>query len=106
MLACVSETVVSALHRVLSDDWKRSTDLAINIIYIFFCFSSFARFHAVIVHFKIGSMCMSLVEHELKKYDLWKQELNDKKSAGIRNNFFLLGFRNLFIIIQLDSSNK
>ncbi|KAH3798889.1 hypothetical protein DPMN_152492 [Dreissena polymorpha] len=40
-----TETVVSALARVLRDDWKKSSELATNIIYIFFCFSSFTQFH-------------------------------------------------------------
>ncbi|KAH3798985.1 hypothetical protein DPMN_152589 [Dreissena polymorpha] len=78
-----NETVVSALARVLRDDWKKSSELATNIIYIFFCFSSFTQFHGVILHFKIGALCMTIVEHELKKYDLWKEELEKKKKADI-----------------------
>ncbi|XP_045200399.1 kinesin-associated protein 3-like [Mercenaria mercenaria] len=77
-----NETVVSALARVLRDDWKKSSELATNIIYIFFCFSSFTQFHGVILHFKIGALCMNIVEHELKKYDLWKEELEKKKKAA------------------------
>ncbi|XP_052790502.1 kinesin-associated protein 3-like [Mya arenaria] len=77
-----NETVVSAMARVLRDDWKKSTELATNIIYIFFCFSSFTQFHGVILHFKIGALCMTIVEHEIKKYDLWKEELDKKKKAA------------------------
>jgi hypothetical protein len=75
--------VVSALARVLRDDWKKSSELATNIIYIFFCFSSFTQFHGVILHFKIGALCMTIVEHELKKYDLWKEELEKKQKSDI-----------------------
>jgi len=78
-----TETVVSALARVLRDDWKKSSELATNIVYIFFCFSSFTQFHPVILHFKIGALSMMIVEHELKKYDLWKEELDKKKKADI-----------------------
>ena len=74
-----NETIVGALARVLREDWKRNTELATNIIYVFFCFSSFTQFHGVISHFKIGSMCMTIVEHELKKYDMWQEELATKK---------------------------
>ncbi|MBN3289540.1 KIFA3 protein, partial [Polypterus senegalus] len=35
-----NETALGALARVLREDWKQSVDLATNIIYIFFCFSS------------------------------------------------------------------
>ncbi|KAK7502598.1 hypothetical protein BaRGS_00006173 [Batillaria attramentaria] len=78
-----NETVVSALVRLLREDWKRSTDLATNIIYIFFCFSSFSQFHGVILHFKIGALCMTIVEHELKKQKMWLEELQKKKKAYI-----------------------
>ncbi|XP_052673915.1 kinesin-associated protein 3-like [Crassostrea angulata] len=77
-----NETVVGALARVLREDWKKSTELATNIVYIFFCFSSFTQFHGVIVHFKIGALCMNIVEHELKKYVMWNEELQKKKKAA------------------------
>ncbi|CAL1547744.1 unnamed protein product [Lymnaea stagnalis] len=77
-----NETVVSALVRLLREEWKRSTDLATNIIYIFFCFSSFSSFHAVILHFKMGTLCMTIIQHELKKHELWQDELNKKKKAA------------------------
>ena len=80
---CFAETTVGALARVLREDWKRSTELATNIVYIFFCFSSFSQFHGVIAHFKIGSLCMGIIEHELRKYDLWLDELNVKKQTNI-----------------------
>lgn len=84
IITCVfAETVIGALARVLREDWKRSTELATNIIYIFFCFSSFSQFHGVILHFKIGALSMTIVEHELKKYKLWNEELQKKKKADI-----------------------
>ncbi|KAH0506650.1 Kinesin-associated protein 3 [Microtus ochrogaster] len=36
----LNETALGALARVLREDWKQSVELATNIIYIFFCFSS------------------------------------------------------------------
>ncbi|MEQ2248309.1 Kinesin-associated protein 3, partial [Ilyodon furcidens] len=61
-----NEAALGALARVLREDWKQSVDLATSIIYIFFCFSSFSQFHTVVSHYKIGALCMSVVEHELK----------------------------------------
>ncbi|VDP80802.1 unnamed protein product [Echinostoma caproni] len=55
-----NETLVGALARVLREDWRKSTDLATNIAYIFFCFSSFSNFHTVILHFKIVSFYLLL----------------------------------------------
>ncbi|XP_016146101.1 kinesin-associated protein 3-like [Sinocyclocheilus grahami] len=77
-----NETALGALARVLREDWKQSVDLATTIIYVFFCFSSFSQFHGLITHYKIGVLCMSIIEHELKRYDLWQDELLKKKKAG------------------------
>ncbi|XP_014780052.2 kinesin-associated protein 3 [Octopus bimaculoides] len=74
-----NETIVGALARVLKEDWKRSTELATHIISIFFCFSNFSHFHGVILHFKIGALCMTVIDYELKKYDLWNDEIQKKK---------------------------
>ncbi|XP_051501059.1 kinesin-associated protein 3-like isoform X4 [Myxocyprinus asiaticus] len=77
-----NDTVLGALARVLREDWKHSVDLATTIIYVFFCFSSFSQFHGLIAHYKIGALCMSIIEHELKRNDLWLDELQKKKKAG------------------------
>ncbi|XP_006812486.1 kinesin-associated protein 3-like [Saccoglossus kowalevskii] len=77
-----NETILGALARVLREDWKKSVELSTNIIYVFFCFSSFSQFHGVIAHFKIGALVMSIVEHELKRHGLWQEELQKKKKAA------------------------
>ncbi|XP_034736416.1 kinesin-associated protein 3-like [Etheostoma cragini] len=77
-----NETALGALSRVLREDWKQSVDLATTIIHVFFCFSSFSQFHGLVSHFKIGALCMNIIEHELKRYDLWQDELQKKKKAS------------------------
>uniref|UniRef100_A0A8C5QMW2 Kinesin associated protein 3 n=1 Tax=Leptobrachium leishanense TaxID=445787 RepID=A0A8C5QMW2_9ANUR len=74
-----NETALGALARVLREDWKQSVELATNIIYIFFCFSSFSQFHGLITHYKIGALCMNIIDHELKRHELWQEELSKKK---------------------------
>ncbi|XP_029282941.1 kinesin-associated protein 3-like [Cottoperca gobio] len=76
-----NEAALGALARVLREDWKQSVELATIIIYIFFCFSSFSQFHGVVSHYKIGALCMSVVEHELKRHDMWREELRKKNKA-------------------------
>uniref|UniRef100_A0A8C7SVL9 Kinesin-associated protein 3a n=1 Tax=Oncorhynchus mykiss TaxID=8022 RepID=A0A8C7SVL9_ONCMY len=78
-----NETALGALARVLREDWKQSVDMATTIIYVFFCFSSFSQFHGLVTHYKIGALCMNITEHELKRYDLWQDELQKKKKAYI-----------------------
>uniref|UniRef100_A0A3P9IH53 Kinesin-associated protein 3b n=1 Tax=Oryzias latipes TaxID=8090 RepID=A0A3P9IH53_ORYLA len=76
-----NEAALGALARILREDWKQSVDLATIIIYIFFCFSSFSQFHAVVSHHKIGALCMSVLDHELKRHDVWCEELRKKNKA-------------------------
>ncbi|XP_063245126.1 kinesin-associated protein 3 isoform X2 [Bacillus rossius redtenbacheri] len=71
-----NESVLSALSRVLREDWKKSVELSTNIVYIFFCFSTYSQFHHVILQYKIGSLCMEVIDHELKKFDQWKGDLD------------------------------
>lgn len=80
-----NETALGALIRVLREDWKRSVELATNIIYIFFCFSSFSQFHGLVAHFKAGALVMGIVEQELKRHGLWSEELKKKKKASEEN---------------------
>lgn len=81
-----NEAVLSALSRVLREDWRKSLDLSTNIIYTFFCFSTYTHFHPVIVQYKIGSLCMDVIEHELKRYDQMKQDLDRRKNVDNGKN--------------------
>uniref|UniRef100_A0A8C2DRH3 Kinesin-associated protein 3b n=1 Tax=Cyprinus carpio TaxID=7962 RepID=A0A8C2DRH3_CYPCA len=74
-----NEIALGALARVLREDWKHSVELATTIIYLLL----FSQFHGLITHYKIGTLCMNIIEHELKKYDLWQDEL-EKKSKRLR----------------------
>ena len=49
----LTESLILALARVLREDWKKSIDLTTNIIYIFFCFSTFSVFHKLILQHKV-----------------------------------------------------
>lgn len=48
-----NDSVLSTLSRVLREDWKRSLDLATNIIYTFFCLSKYSIFHSVVLQYKV-----------------------------------------------------
>ncbi|XP_065657799.1 kinesin-associated protein 3 isoform X2 [Hydra vulgaris] len=80
-----NEMLLSALARVLREEWKNSTELTTNIIYTFFCFSSFTDFHNIILHHKIGALCLQIVEQEIRKHDLWLDELSKKQSIAAGN---------------------
>lgn len=57
---------------------------------------SFSQFHGLVTQFKIGALCMNIIEHELKRYDLWQEELQKKKRAYILFNQALSWRKNSF----------
>lgn len=70
-----NETLISALGRVLREDWKRSISLSTHLVFTFFCFSMYSSFHFIILKCKVGSICMDIIDFELRRYDKWKVEL-------------------------------
>ncbi|KAK8767790.1 hypothetical protein V5799_005428, partial [Amblyomma americanum] len=71
-----NDTLLCALARVLREDGRRDTQLATNLAYVFFCLSTFSQFHPVIAEYKVGSICLDLVEYELRRHAHWKEELS------------------------------
>ena len=74
-----NETLLGALSRVLREEWKTSIDLSTNIIYIFFCFSTFSQFHPIIAHYKVGSLVMDIVDYEINRYRQFVEEKEGKR---------------------------
>ncbi|CAI8055975.1 Kinesin-associated protein 3 [Geodia barretti] len=74
-----NNSLLLALSRVLRDDWKKSIDLTTNIMFFFFCFSTFSDFHRLLTQHKIGSLCMTVVEHELKRHRALQDDVSKKK---------------------------
>ncbi|KAJ1074880.1 hypothetical protein K5549_020604, partial [Capra hircus] len=101
----LNDTALGALARVLREDWKQSVELATNIIYIFFCFSSFSQFHGLITHYKIGALCMNIIDHELKRHELWQEELSKKKKGLVVKQEQLLRVA-LYLLLNLAEDTR
>ncbi|OAF69333.1 Kinesin-associated protein 3 [Intoshia linei] len=103
-----NERLIGALVRVMKENWKKSLDLAINASYTFFCFSTFSDFHPIIKHFKIGSLCLNVIESVLPEYEKLLHEFlttkYSKKSSlskkGIdKRNELKVKYDNLFRVL-------
>ena len=70
-----NETLLGALSRVLREEWRSSIDLTTNIIYVFFCFSTFSQFHSVIMNFKIGSQVLDILQYEVHRHTQWSADI-------------------------------
>ncbi|KAE8748254.1 hypothetical protein FOCC_FOCC005093 [Frankliniella occidentalis] len=78
-----NESLLSALSRVLREDWRKSMELSTNIVYVFFCFSTFSQFHSLVLQYKIGSLCMEIIDFELRRYDQWKTDLESCRNNSL-----------------------
>ncbi|CAI2349369.1 unnamed protein product [Caenorhabditis sp. 36 PRJEB53466] len=92
-----NETLMMALARVFREDWKKHFEVATNIMNVFVNLSRFTKFHEILLHHKIGSLCVNAMEHETKRYDLWAnemkkadQETQRKLKTAIRKQGMLL----------------
>ncbi|XP_072377125.1 kinesin-associated protein 3 [Diabrotica undecimpunctata] len=77
-----NETLISALGRVLREDWKRSIALSTHLVFTFFCFSIYSCFHHVILKCKVGSICMDIIDYELRRYDRWKADFDGSEAPS------------------------
>ncbi|CAJ0942680.1 unnamed protein product, partial [Mesorhabditis belari] len=77
-----NESLIGALVRIFREDWKKNFDLATNIIRFFVHLSYYESFHSTITEHKMGALCMTAIEHEIKRGELWTTEaLRDDQSA-------------------------
>ncbi|KAL4003278.1 Kinesin-associated protein (KAP) family protein [Acanthocheilonema viteae] len=79
-----NEVLMSALVRVLRDDWKKSFELATNIITTLYNFSTYTNFHQFLAHHKIGSLSMQIVDYGLKRWEAWKEEARHSDECTTR----------------------
>ncbi|KAF8357841.1 kap-1 [Pristionchus pacificus] len=73
-----NETLVSALSRVLRDEWRKNLELAKTIISVFHLFSSFSQTQHIVIEQKMGAFCMNAIELELDRGRDW---VNQMKTA-------------------------
>lgn len=68
------DLLLGCLTRLLSDEGKKSMDLAINITSILYGISVYVDFHQALLDFKAGSLVMDVVDLEIKRHALRERE--------------------------------
>lgn len=78
-----NESLLSVLSRVLREDWKKSLDLSVNLVGVFQKFSEYSIFHHILLQQKIGSLCIEIITHELKKYEDFRVDVETPKDEKV-----------------------
>lgn len=72
---------MEALKRLFREDSKKNFELAIEIATIFYRLSVYSHFHAVLSRHKIGGVAMQLIDHELRRWELWRTQSRDETKS-------------------------
>jgi hypothetical protein len=75
------ESLIELLSRTLREEYKKNMELSIYLLCVFFTYSSYAEFHPILSEFMIGDTCVKIVEFQLAKYIIRKQELANKEAT-------------------------
>lgn len=66
IIGFISEAALSALTRVLREEWRKNMDLTTNIVCTLFFFSTYEDFHPVIIEYKVSiqiiKICVILIK--------------------------------------------
>ena len=74
------DSVIGAMNRTLRDDFKKSLDLSMYLLNVFYAYSNFTEYHPFLIqNCKIGDACIIIIEYEIKRYRTRVQEYMDKK---------------------------
>jgi uncharacterized protein YPO0396 len=78
------ESLLPAVSRILRDDYKKSLDLSLYLLNVFYAYSHFTDFHTLLIENQIGDTCMKIIEYEIKRY---KTRVNEytKKAQMVRD---------------------
>ncbi|CCD69059.2 Kinesin-associated protein [Caenorhabditis elegans] len=79
-----NETLMMALARVFREDWKKHFEVGTNIMNLFVNISKFSCLHGILLHHKIGTLCVNAMEHETKRYDFWIAEMKKTDQETLR----------------------
>jgi hypothetical protein len=70
------EALMSALTRVLTEDGRKSLDLVVHILSIFYCMANFQPFHAILTANKVGDLTFKAILREQERWQQWQTEVS------------------------------
>ncbi|CAM9486517.1 unnamed protein product [Ascophyllum nodosum] len=73
-------TLMGALTRVLSEEYKKSVELCYNILRAFLSFSNFMEMHPILSTYRVGNITLKIVELEVQRAK-HRLEENRKRAA-------------------------
>ncbi|CAD8127078.1 unnamed protein product [Paramecium sonneborni] len=73
------EQLLSTLSRTLRDEHKKSTELTLYLLCVFYILSNYLEFHQILSEHQIGDITMKIIESQIQRFDLRYAELMEKQ---------------------------
>lgn len=100
VLMVENEPLMCALSRLIREEGRKNIDLTTLIIATFANLSVYNQFHPTITRFKIGSMCLEVVQSELEK------EMSSFRELAEMQNNITSEYRHLSNSMTMSSSSQ
>ncbi|CAM9338640.1 unnamed protein product, partial [Sphacelaria rigidula] len=75
-------TLMGALTRVLSEEYKKSVELCYNILRAFLAFSNFMEMHPILSTYRVGNITLKIAELEVQRAQ-HRQDEKRKRAAEV-----------------------
>ena len=75
--------VLEIVSRVLSEDRKKSNELVLNIMELFYVLSCYTQLHPLVLSNRIGDTSMKVIALELKRYEVRVEEEQNKRKKKL-----------------------
>lgn len=62
------ESLIPAISRTLRDEYKKSLDMSLYLLNVFYAYSHFTDFHSLLIQNQIGDTCQKIIDYEIKRY--------------------------------------
>ncbi|CAD8046643.1 unnamed protein product [Paramecium primaurelia] len=73
------EQFLSTISRTLRDEHKKSTELTLYLLCVFYIVSNYLEFHQILSEHQIGDITMKIIESQIQRFDLRYAELMEKQ---------------------------
>lgn len=76
------DSLLQTISRILHEEFKKSTELSIYLLCIFFIYSNYNQFHNVLIQNQLGDATLKILEYQIGRFDLRYAEFMelDKKN--------------------------
>jgi len=76
------DTLFGLCSRTLKEEFKKSTELSLYLLYAFYAYSSFPEFHTYLLENVIGATTMKIIRYQLERYEIRKEDVDEKRAKA------------------------